>query len=131
MKFAGKLFIFFTFFYFLVTAVYWYMTEEVIGTTVLALTGGLAFLIGFYTLFTANRVGQLPEDVEYARISDMDPDYGFFSPHSWMPLASGLSTWVFVLGCVFATWLMVLGTMALIASVAGLLFEYYRGEFVK
>ncbi len=131
MKFAGKLFIFFTFFYFLVTAVYWYMTEEVIGTTVLALTGGLAFLIGFYTLFTANRVGQLPEDVEYARISDMDPDYGFFSPHSWMPLAIGLSTWVFVLGFVFATWLMVLGTMALIASVAGLLFEYYRGEFVK
>jgi hypothetical protein len=27
--------------------------------------------------------------------------------------------------------MMLLGTMALIAAVAGLLFEYYRGEFVK
>ena len=131
MKFAGKLFLFFTAFYFLVTAVYWVMTKEVIGTTVLALTGGLAFLVGFYTLFTSHRVGTLPEDVEHARISDIDPDYGFFSPHSWMPLAIGLATWVFILGFVFARWMMVLGTLALVAAVAGLLFEYYRGEYVK
>lgn len=131
MKFAGKLFLFFTAFYFLVTTVYWVMTKEVIGTTVLALTGGLAFLVGFYTLFTSNRVGTLPEDVEHARISDIDSDYGFFSPHSWMPLAIGLATWVFILGFVFARWMMVLGTLALVAAVAGLLFEYYRGEYVK
>ena len=131
MKFAGKLFAFFSGFYFLVTIAYWFITGEIIGTTVLALTGGLAFLIGFYTLFTANRVGDLPEDIEYAKISDIDPDYGFFSPHSWMPFAIGLATWVFVMGFVFARWMMVLGTFALIAAVAGLLFEYYRGEFVK
>lgn len=131
MRFAGKLFAFFSGFYFLVTIVYWFMTKEVIGTTVLALTGGLAFLVGFYTLFTSNRVGVLPEDVEYAKISDIDSDYGFYSPHSWMPLAIGLATFVFVLGFVFARWLMVLGTFAILAAVAGLLFEYYRGEFVK
>lgn len=131
MNFGGRLFAGFSVFYFLVTAVYWFMSREVIGTTVLALTGGLAFLVGFYTLFTANRLGDLPEDIEYAKISDIDPDYGFFSPHSWMPLAIGLATFVFVLGFVFARWLMVLGTLTLIAAVAGLLFEYYRGEFVK
>jgi hypothetical protein len=131
MKFGGKLFIAFTIFYALVTVVYWYMTQEVIGTTVLALTGGLSFLIGFYALFTSNRVGLLPEDIEYAKISDIDSDYGFFSPHSWTPLAIGFATFIFVLGFVFARWLMVLGTMAIIAAVAALLFEYYRGEFVK
>jgi hypothetical protein len=131
MKFGGKLFIGLTLFYFLVTSVYWYMSKEVIGTTVLALTGGLAFLIGFYTLFTSNRVGALPEDVEHAKISDIDPDYGFFSPHSWTPFAIGLATWLFILGFAFARWLMVLGTLALIGAVAALLFEYYRGEFVK
>lgn len=131
MKFAGRLFIFFTAFYLLVTVAYWIMSKEVIGTTILALTGGLAFLVGFYTLFTANRVGVLPEDVEHAKISDIDPDYGFFSPHSWMPLAIGIATWIFILGFVFARWMMVLGTIALVGAVAGLLFEYYRGEFVK
>lgn len=131
MKFAGKLFLFFTGFYFLVTAVYWFMTKEVIGTTVLALTGGLAFLVGFYTLFTSNRVGLLPEDVDHAAISDIDSDYGFFSPHSWTPLMIGVSVFLFVLGFIFASWLMVLGTLALVGSVAALLFEYYRGEFVK
>lgn len=131
MNFGGRLFAGFSAFYFLVTAVYWYMSKEVIGTTVLALTGGLAFLVGFYTLFTSNRLGDLPEDIEYAKISDVDPDYGFFSPHSWMPLAVGLATFLFVLGFVFARWLMVLGTLTLIGAVAGLLFEYYRGEFVK
>lgn len=131
MKFAGKLFLLLTAFYLLVTVVYWYMTKEVIGTTVIALTGGLAFLIGFYTLFTSNRVGLLPEDVEHAKISDVDPEYGFFSPHSWTPLAIGVATWIFILGTVFARWLMVLGVIALLSAVAGLLFEYYRGEFVK
>lgn len=131
MKFGGKLFIAFTIFYALVTVVYWVMTQEVVGTTVLALTGGLSFLIGFYSLFTSNRVGVLPEDVEHARISDTDSDYGFFSPHSWTPLGIGLATFTFVLGFVFARWLMVLGVMALIAAVYALLFEYYRGEFVK
>jgi hypothetical protein len=69
MDFGGRLFAWFAVFYFLVTAVYWYMSQEIIGTTVLALTGGLAFLIGFYTLFTSNRVGALPEDIEHAKIS--------------------------------------------------------------
>jgi hypothetical protein len=131
MDFGGRLFAAFAVFYFLVTGVYWYMSQEIIGTTVLALTGGLAFLIGFYALFTSNRVGALPEDIEHAKISDVDPDYGFFSPYSWMPLAVGFAVFIFVLGFVFARWMMLLGTMALVASVAGLLFEYYRGEFVK
>ena len=128
---GGKLFAFGTVLYIGLAIVYWFMSGDVVGTTALALTGGLAFLISFYVLFTAKRVGPLPEDNEFALISDIDPDYGFFSPYSWWPFAIGLSVAMFVLGFVFARWMMVFGLFALMMAIYGLIFEYYRGEFVK
>ena len=128
---SGKLFALGTILYLFLASVYWFMSGDVIGTTALALTGGLAFLISFYTLFTAKRVGPLPEDNEMALISDIDSDYGFFSPYSWMPLAIGLATFIFILGFVFARWMMVFGLFTLMVAVYGFVFEYYRGEFVK
>jgi hypothetical protein len=131
MYVGGKLFGLGTLTFFLLGLIYWFMSGDVIGTTLLALTGGLAFLIAFYVLFTSNRVGALPEDNELALISDIDPDYGFFSPYSWWPFVIGAAVFVFVLGFVFATWMMVLGVFAMLLAVNGLIFEYYRGEFAK
>ena len=129
MRVGGRLFASGAIFYALVATVYWFMTGEVIGTTAIALTAGLAFLIAFYALFTAKRVGTLPEDVQHANISDVDPNYGFFSPHSWWPFIIGFSTWIFVLGFVFARWMMVLGVATILFGVFGLVSEYYRGNF--
>lgn len=131
MIIGGKLFAMGTFLYLGLGLVYWFMSGDVIGTSLLALTGGLAFLVAFYALFTSKRVGALPEDNEYALISDADTDYGFFSPHSWWPFVIGASTFVFILGFVFARWMMVFGLFALMMAIYGLVFEYYRGEFVK
>jgi hypothetical protein len=128
---GGKLFAYGTVVYVGLAIIYWFMSGDVVGTTALALTGGLAFLISFYVLFTAKRVGPLPEDNELALISDIDPDYGFFSPYSWWPFAIGLSVAIFVLGFVFARWMMVFGLFAIMMAIYGLIFEYYRGEFVK
>lgn len=128
---GGKLFGYGTVLYVGLAIIYWFMSGDVVGTTALALTGGLAFLIAFYVLFTAKRVGPLPEDNELALISDIDPDYGFFSPYSWWPFAIGLSVAIFVLGFVFARWMMVFGLFAIMMAIYGLIFEYYRGEFVK
>ena len=128
---GGKLFAYGTALYVGLAIVYWFMSGDVVGTTALALTGGLAFLISFYVLFTAKRVGPLPEDNELALISDIDPDYGFFSPYSWWPFAIGLAVAIFVLGFVFARWMMVFGLFAIMMAIYGLIFEYYRGEFVK
>jgi hypothetical protein len=128
---GGKLFAYGTALYVGLAIIYWFMSGDVVGTTALALTGGLAFLISFYVLFTAKRVGPLPEDNELALISDIDPDYGFFSPYSWWPFAIGLSVAIFVLGFVFARWMMVFGLFAIMVAIYGLIFEYYRGEFVK
>ena len=131
MKIGGNLFALGSMLYIFLGVVYYFISGDVIGTSLLALTGGLAFLVAFYVLFTSKRVGALPEDNEYALISDADTDYGFFSPHSWWPFAIGAATFIFVLGFVFARWMMVLGLAALMMAIYGLVFEYYRGQFVK
>ena len=129
MKVEGLLFAGGAFFYGIVAAAYWFITGELVGSTALALTAGLAFLIGFYVLYTGRRVGTRPEDNPHANIEDADPEYGFFSPHSWWPLAVGFATFVTVMGLVFAVWLLILGVGLLMASLVGFVFEYYRGPF--
>ena len=129
MKIEGALFAMGFVFYSVVAGIYWYLSRDEIGTTALALTGALAFLISFYTLYTAKRVYPRPEDRLTAEIDEADPEYGFFSPHSWWPLVVGFSTMLIVFGLIFAVWLIVLGVSVLIVGLVGWLFEYYRGEF--
>ena len=120
-----------TLFFGVVTTAYWFMSGEVVGTTALALTTGLAFLIGFYLLYTGKRVGDRPEDRLDGEIADADPDYGFFSPNSWWPLPLAASAAVIGLGFVFAAWIVVLGVMLLMLSLIGFIFEYYRGAWAE
>jgi uncharacterized membrane protein HdeD (DUF308 family) len=129
MRIEGLLFVMGFVFYSVVAAIYWYLSRDEIGTTALALTGALAFLIAFYTLYTSKRVYPRPEDRLTAEIDEADPEYGFFSPHSWWPLVVGFSTMLIVFGLIFAVWLIVLGVSVLIVGLVGWLFEYYRGEF--
>jgi len=128
MKVTGLFFAWAAFAYYVVAGIYWWVAQEVIGTTVLALTGGLATIVGFYMLFTAKRIGELPEDSLLAEVHQADNEYGFFSPHSWWPLPVGLFAGVIALGIVFAAWLLVLGIVGLLVAVTGWLFEYYRGD---
>jgi len=116
-------------FYAFVAGIYWYFSRDVIGTTALALTGALAFLVAFYSLYTAKRVYPRPEDRLDAEVDEADPEYGFFSPHSWWPLVLGFSTMVIAFGLIFAVWLIVLGVFILFVALIGWMFEYYRGAF--
>ena len=116
-------------FYAFVAGVYWYFSRDVVGTTALALTGALAFLVSFYSLYTAKRVYPRPEDRLDAEVDEADPEYGFFSPNSWWPLVLGFSTMVIVFGLIFAVWLIVLGVFILLIALIGWMFEYYRGAF--
>ncbi len=116
-------------FYAFVAGVYWYFSRDVVGTTALALTGALAFLVAFYSLYTAKRVYPRPEDRLDAEVDEADPEYGFFSPNSWWPLVLGFSTMVIVFGLIFAVWLIVLGAFILLIALIGWMFEYYRGAF--
>jgi hypothetical protein len=129
MKIEGLIFALGAAFFILVSGIYWYVSRDPIGTTALALCGGLSILVAFYVLYTAKRVYPRPEDRLDANIDEADPEYGFFSPQSWWPLAVGFSSFLVVLGLIFAVWVIVLGVVLLMLALIGWLFEYYRGDF--
>lgn len=129
MRIEGLLFAIGAVFYSIIAVIYWYFSRDQIGTTALALTGALAFLVAFYSLYTAKRVYPRPEDRLDAEVEEADPEYGFFSPNSWWPLVVGFSTMVIAFGLIFAVWLIVLGVFILFTALIGWMFEYYRGAF--
>ena len=128
MKVEGLLFAAGFFFFSISAVVYGYFADEPVGTTALAFTGGLAFLVGYYLLFTARRIDSRPEDRQDAEIADGAGELGFYSPHSWWPLAVGFSAAVAFAGIVFGWWLFIIGAGLGGLAVIGLVFEYYRGE---
>lgn len=78
MKFGYQLFLFLFFFYALVTVVYWQMANEPVGITALALSAGLALIIGYYFWFSNRRTGGvLPEDNLTAEIADAPVNWDF------------------------------------------------------
>jgi hypothetical protein len=115
-------------FFALVTPIYWFLSKDPTGTTALALSFGLAFLISFYALYTSRRLPEpRPEDRVDAEISEGAGTLGFFSPHSWWPLFTAASCAIVALGVVFGWWLAIIGAFFLAVSVVGMVFEYYRG----
>jgi energy-converting hydrogenase Eha subunit A len=129
VKIEGRLFALVAGFFFLIALIYWYVSRDPIGTTALVMSGALGFLVAFYLLYTSKRVFPRPEDRLDAEIDEADPEYGFYSPHSWWPLAVGFSTFLVVLGLIFAVWIIALGVGVLMVSLVGWLFEYYRKDF--
>lgn len=131
MKIGGLSFALGAVFFLLVGGIYYFVSGDEIGTTALVMTGGLAFLVAFYVLYTNKRLDGLPEDRANAEIDEADPEYGFYSPHSWWPLPVGFAAMLIALGFIFAAWLVVLGVSVLMIAVIGWLFEYYRGAFAR
>ncbi len=129
MRMEGVIFTILTVFFIIVTPIYWYLSHDPTGTTALVLTFGLSALVSFYLLYTSRKVYPRPEDRLDGEIEEMAGEYGFFSPHSWWPLACAGSAAVVVLGLVFAWWLFIIGVALGAMAVVGLIFEYYRGEF--
>lgn len=128
MKIEGWLFGAGAIFYLLVTVIYAVLSQDwTIGTPLLLFTGFLALIVGYYVLFTAKRVYPRPEDRQDGEIDEADPEYGFYSPHSWWPLVVGFAAFMIALGFIFATWLLAFGVIAMVFATAGWLFEYYVG----
>jgi Cytochrome c oxidase subunit IV len=109
--------------------VYWSFSHDPTGTTALALAVCLAFLTGFYVLFTGRRLPPRPEDNPEGEIYEGTGELGFFSPHSWWPLFVGLSAALATIGVAIGWWLFLIGALAIILSMIGFVFEYYRGLY--
>ena len=129
MKVEGWLFVGCAAFFAVMDVIYWHYSKDPTGTTALALSVGLAFLTGFYLLFTGRRLPPRPEDRPEAEIAEGTGELGFFSPHSWWPLITGMSAAVAALGVAIGWWLFLIGMLFVLLSAIGFVFEYYRGQY--
>ncbi|MCW2664454.1 MAG: cytochrome oxidase subunit [Mycobacterium sp.] len=135
MKIETRLFEFIAAFFILSAVLYGILTAlfatggvEWAGTTALALTAGLALITGSFFWFVSRRLDMRPEDYEGAEISDGAGELGFFAPHSWWPILIALAGSVAAIGiALWLPWLIVAGVVFILATSAGLVFEYYMG----
>lgn len=127
MKTSWVLFVGLSIFYAIITVVYWQLGGEAVGITAIALSAGLALIVGFYLWFTDRRLGNLlPEDNQQGEIADSAGEIGFFSPHSWWPLPVALSAGALGLGLIIGWWLVLIAIGSLIISIMGLVLEYEK-----
>ncbi|MEE6177787.1 cytochrome c oxidase subunit 4 [Mycobacterium sp. 050134] len=127
-EFVSGFFVFAAVLYTVLTALFATGGTEWAGATALALTGGLALIVATFFRFVARRIDTRPEDYEGAEISDGAGELGFFSPHSWWPILIALSGSVAAVGvALWLPWLIAAGVVFILASVGGLVFEYYIG----
>ena len=127
MKTGWVLFVGLSIFYAIVAVIYWLVGGEPVGITAIALSGGLALIVGFYLWFTARRLGNvLPEDNQQGEIADSAGELGFFSPHSWWPLPVALSICAVGTGLIIGWWLVLIAVGFLFISIVGLVLEYER-----
>ena len=129
MKVEALVFNIIAFFCLLTGVIYGVWAKEPIGATALILSAGLTGMVGMFFLFVSRRIDARPEDRKDAEIADGAGELGFFSPASYWPLGIALSVGLTALGLsFFYYWLIALGLVAILATVGGLLFEYYVGQ---
>ena len=127
-EFISAFFIFSAVLYGVLTSLFATGGVEWAGTTALALTGGMALIVATFFRFVARRLDIRTEDYEGAEISDGAGELGFFSPHSWWPILVALSASVAATAiALWLPWLIAAGVALVLASAAGLVFEYYVG----
>ena len=129
MKVEALIFNIIAAFCFIAAIVYGFCSREPIGTTALALSGGLTILVGGFFWFISRRIDPRPEDRKDADIAEGAGELGFFPPASYWPLGLAASAAVMGLGIGFwYVWLMLIGAGALMVTIGGLLFEFYVGQ---
>jgi hypothetical protein len=116
-------------FCFVAAIVYGFWAREPIGTTALALSGGLTVLVGGFFWFVSRRIDPRPEDRKDADIAEGAGELGFFPPASYWPFGLALSAGLMGLGIGFwYVWLILTAAAALLITIGGLLFEFYVGQ---
>jgi len=131
MKASWRLFVGLAVFYAIMAVIYYAVGGEAVGITAIALSGGLAAVIGFYVWFSDKRLGTMPQDNLQAEIADGAGELGFFSPHSWWPLPVALSMVAAGLGLIVGWWFTLIAVAALVVSVLGFVLQYEKPEEVS
>ncbi|MFF0203068.1 cytochrome c oxidase subunit 4 [Streptomyces sp. NPDC005017] len=128
MKIQGKMFMWLGVFVLAMAVFYGLWSQEPAGTTALFLAFALCVMVGFYLGFTARRVDTGAQDDKEADVADDAGELGFFSPHSWQPLALAFGGALAFLGVAVGWWLLYFSAPIILIGIWGWVFEYYRGE---
>jgi hypothetical protein len=128
VKIQGRMFMWLGVFVLAMAIVYGVWSKEPVGTTALFLSFGLCIMVGFYLGFTARRIDQLAQDNKEADVADEAGEVGFFSPHSWQPLALGIGGALAFLAVAIGWWLLYFSAPLIFIGLWGWVFEYYHGE---
>jgi hypothetical protein len=134
MKIEARIFLLVALFCWVAATVYGAWTRnadghiEWAGFAALILSGGLLGISGSFFWFVSRRIDPRPEDRSDAEIAEAAGELGFFSPGSYWPVGIAGAGTVTALGLAFVQlWLVIIGVVAILFNVAGLLFEYYIG----
>lgn len=130
MRVEGYLFLFIFVFLIVCTAVYLIWSGDPSGGIWLALSSGFGLSVGTYCLSIARRIPERPEDRPDAEIEEGAGEVGFFSPHSWWPIAVAAAATVVGFGAMFGLWLFITGAVLVVVTATGFVFEYYVGRRV-
>lgn len=130
MKTASKLFLYLGLFYIPLIFIYGYFShwDEPAGVVGLALSAGFGLMLAGYFAITARKLDASPSDDAEGEINEVSGEYGFFSPHSWWPIALAAAISAAALGMAIAWWLVFIGAPILCVAVVGWTFEYFSGE---
>jgi hypothetical protein len=134
MKIEARIFLVVALFCWVAAAVYGTWTHiqdggiEWAGFAALILSGGLLGISGSFFWFVSRRIDPRPEDRPDAEIAEAAGELGFFSPGSYWPVGLAGAASFAALGLAFVQlWLFIIGAVAILFNVGGLLFEYYIG----
>lgn len=133
MKVERRIFNWLGLFFLAVGAVYGYWTWragdiEWVGFPALLLSAGLSMMIGWYLGVEAKGMDARPEDNLDGEIAEGAGELGFFSPYSWWPIAVAGASGIVALGMAIGFWVILIGLVATVLTVIGLVFEYYVGD---
>ena len=111
--------------------VYWHFSKDPTGTTALALSVGLAFLTGFYLLFTGRRLPPAARGQTRRARSPRAPASSASSARTAGGRCSpALAAATAALGAAVGWWLFLIGMLfVVILAAIGFVFEYYRGHY--
>lgn len=129
IKAEAAIFLFLAVFFYVVDAVYWVMSREVIGTVAMLLAGLLATMVFGYLVLIGRETGKRPEDDHDGEIYQAAGELGFFPPKSIWPFWVSLTITLVFLGIVFGWWISAIGFGLGIWAVSGWVFEFYRGDY--
>lgn len=123
MKVEWRLFAGAAFFFTVITAVYWFVTYEDAGTTMLGASVPAFAMVGLWLWFQQRHHDPRPEDRGDASPADAAEDLGYFPASSTWPFVLSAGAVVLANGLVFGPPIAVVGILLMVAGVFGYIRE--------